>query len=155
MATLIKYNGKALGWYTEQEITIHCTGTIMRGNLEIILDAQPAEGKLGTPAIYLEQAPDTGDTAAILGRAILGRAILGRSSVLPQLDTPVIKLVDSSLQKLTTPTIYIKEEGGIVKLDAPEIYLETEAEELPKLDTPSIYLWGAKIETPVIELKEE
>lgn len=125
MATLVKYNGRVLGRYIGQEITIHCDGTIMQDNLEIVLDAEA--------------------TVPILGQAVLGRAILGNTW--PRLDAPTISLVDVILPKLTTPTICIE----VRELNAPVIYIETEV--IPKLGTPVIYIEAKKLDTPEIWLE--
>ena len=163
------------------------TVTIDGGTVAILGEAILGKAILGDDGTY-----------AILGRAILGKAILGKGSSKQKLDTPVITLVsgdklgtpiielvsgeklntpviylDTGLEKLTAPTIYIETESDLIKLDTPTIYIEIEDEpdepELTKLIAPEIYLYVEtepepdepdepiviKLDTPVIYIESD
>lgn len=133
-------------------------------------------------------------TYAILGRAILGMAVLGKGGKTKltapvialvsgdKLDAPIIELVsgekldapiiylDTGMEKLTAPTIYIETDTELIKLDAPTIYIESDTPDEPdvpdleKLDAPEIYIYTeeepdepiiVKLDAPVIYIEAE
>ena len=186
------------GKIMRKELRIATSGKLQKLDAPIIRIVRT----LDAPIIYLDTRTTEGGIAAILGEAILGKAILGNDGTyailgrailgkailgkgIAKLDTPVIKLVkdeklgtpviylDTGMEKLAAPTIYIETESDLIKLDAPTIYIEIEEEpeepELPKLTAPEIYLYVEtepepdepdepiviKLDTPVIYIESD
>ena len=119
-------NPEVLGSETTAILGKAILGKAILGNVSVNLP------KLSTPVIYLRE--------------------IGEGEI-TKLDTPIIRLEtmtesDEDVLKLTVPVIRLvevsesdePEEPVVIKLNTPNIYLETVEDAIPKLDAPNIYL---------------